>query len=896
MSTQGDPVQLSPAAELFAQYIERREAGEQPDFDALCGSHAELAPKLRAMYASWQLLSDAFDSELEQGRQREAASDQARADVRGLRREPPDSGRLTVRSELAHGGRGRILGVWDRDLRRELAMKVLIDSIDVDELAAKDPRTLARFLEEAQVTGQLEHPGIVPVHELGIDARGRVFFTMPLIRGDSFARVVERVHAGEWPRARALNVLLRVCEAVAYAHSRGVVHRDLKPSNVMVGQFGETYVIDWGLAQLGRRSEGHAPVQSTRRNHEHDSPLMTGAGDLVGTPAYMAPEQARGEIDAIGPPADVYAIGGMLYELLSGRAPFGHPGSTPEEIVGQVVEAAPRPLVEASRDVDPELVAICEHAMRREPSQRYASVIELSEDLRAYLEGRVVRAYRTGPVAELGKWVRRNRALAAAAGVAVVAVVAGLAVSLWLSLLAATRSHDVLRLSALRDVERLHAEARELWPPGPQLAERFADWVERARALVAETPAYRDDLAGLRAAAGADAHAPVYGPEAGRTAWWDEQLVRLIDELERLSQGLASDDGIDDEGWSIPKRLDFAEGLETLTLKGPEARQRWAEAATMAFERYDGLQLEPQLGLLPIGADPDSGLLEFWHPMSGAEPGRDAAGQIVPADEMGIVLVLLPGGTFLMGAQSEDPSAPGFDPQAVPNEGPPHEVTLEPFLMSKFETTQGQWISLFGENPSGYAAGEPSVSGPFTLRHPVETVSWNDSARFVRCCGLLLPTEAQWEYACGGGATTRFATGEDELSLEGHANLADEGSAPLWSVTFDYIEDFSDGRALTGPVGEQSPNGFGLFDMHGNVWEWVRDSPARYDKYPAAPGDGFRRSTAGRSTAHHRGGSYYTLGFSARVSYRGLADVDTIADDAGFRVSRALDRSSEADR
>ena len=259
-----------------------------------------------------------------------------------LRAYTPASTRYWIQGEVGRGGMGAVLEVWDDALRRTLAMKVMLGPGGTGSVSTPsgDPAALTRFLEEAQVTGQLDHPGIVPVHELGIDASGRVYFTMPLVKGRNLRQIYDRVFAEEegWSRTRALGVILKVCEAMAYAHSLRVVHRDLKPANVMVGRFGEVYVMDWGLARVvgdrapdpssapragGDRDEETVRLKTLREEVESSAePLLTMDGDIVGTPAYMPLEQARGDLDRIGPQTDVYAIGAMLYHLLTRRMPY----------------------------------------------------------------------------------------------------------------------------------------------------------------------------------------------------------------------------------------------------------------------------------------------------------------------------------------------------------------------------------------------------------------------------------------------------------------------------------------------------------------------------------------------------------------------------------------------
>jgi serine/threonine protein kinase/WD40 repeat protein len=352
-----------------------------------------------------------------------------------LTRHLPEGGnggrRYSVRRELARGGMGVILEVWDRDLRRRVAMKVAHRGA----LRSLDSRALARFLEEAQITGQLDHPGVVPVHELGLDARGEVFFTMRLVRGRDLESVLREIEAGrhEWTTTRALGVLLRVCEAVAYAHSKGVIHRDLKPANVMVGRFGEVYVMDWGLAKvLGReeptREEGatRSRIASLREDLEDsgsDSPVFTQDGEVVGTPAYMSPEQAHGDLEVLGPPSDVYAVGAILYRLLAGHRPY-HSGvrQTAREVMLAVAAGPPTSVGRLAKDAPAELVAICDKAMAREPGGRYPTMEAMAEDLRAFLEGRVVHAFGSGPLLEFRKWFLRNRLVASVAIAGILAV------------------------------------------------------------------------------------------------------------------------------------------------------------------------------------------------------------------------------------------------------------------------------------------------------------------------------------------------------------------------------------------------------------------------------------------------------------------------------------------
>jgi len=346
--------------------------------------------------------------------------------------------RYEVLGEVARGGMGVILKVRDRGFRRDLAMKVLPDETLEPDSSRVESQRASRFLDEAQVTGQLEHPGVIPVYEVGVDEQRRLFFTMRLVKGKTLSEVFKLAREGAegWTATRALGVLLKVCETMAFAHDKGVVHRDLKPANVMVGRFGETYVMDWGLAKVtgdarqeARDATMHSVLTTARAEEgaRGDSSHATLEGQVMGTPAYMPPEQARGEVQRLGPRSDVYSVGAMLYHLLVGNAPYADDGEKDAlAILGRVKEAAPRALEEIAPGVSPELVAVCNKAMAREPEARYGSMLELADDLHAYLDDRVVSAYRTGAVVELKKWVRRNRGLAASLVAALVIALAGL--------------------------------------------------------------------------------------------------------------------------------------------------------------------------------------------------------------------------------------------------------------------------------------------------------------------------------------------------------------------------------------------------------------------------------------------------------------------------------------
>ncbi len=463
--------------------------------------------------------------------------------LRRLARSPRlDLERYAIEGEIDRGGMGAILRLHDRHLNRRLAMKVLHerDEPRTDLERQLSHQLLGRFLEEAQVTSQLDHPGVVPVHELGLDQRGKVYFTMQLVKGRTARDVFMDAHGGsaEWPLTRALEIVLRVCDTMSFAHDKGVLHRDLKPDNVMVGPFGEVYVMDWGLAKVrgqqdrrdlrirpdSARSEGQ--IDSARKRdteHADSSSVVSMDGQKLGTPSYMPPEQARSE--ELDERADVYAIGAMLYHLLTGRAPYTTPGvkKVAYRILDEVVAGPPKAIEDLQKGVPAELVAIVGKAMAREREARYPTTAALAADVRAFLAMHAVSAYRTGALVELQLWVKRNKPLAASLAAAVLTLVAGIVLSTTLAnqkavlAAAATKAKDEAtklaeekgqtvanfhQLSAVVRLKDVLAKQDELWPAWPDKIEALKAWLEKDCAeLLAQRPQIEATIAELRSRA-----------------------------------------------------------------------------------------------------------------------------------------------------------------------------------------------------------------------------------------------------------------------------------------------------------------------------------------------------------------------------------------------------------
>ncbi len=392
----------------------------------------------------------------------------------------PTAPRFCILRPHARGGLGQVFVAVDEELHREVALK------EIQREHADDPESRARFLLEAEVTGRLEHPGIVPVYGLGTYVDGRPFYAMRFIKGDSLKEALARFHNAEGPGrdpgARQLELrqllgrFVDVCNAVAYAHSRGVLHRDLKPANVMLGPYGETLVVDWGLAKvLGEAEVGGGHPEGNFAPATASGSASTQMGRSMGTPAYMSPEQAAGQLDRLGPASDVYSLGATLYSLLTGRAPWE------DEEVDSVLRKLQRgdfpPPRQVNGQVPPALEAVCLKAMALKPQERYATPRLLAEDIERWLAEEPVSAYREPLSARLGRWVRRHRALVTSGVVVLATAAVALAVSTLLI-------GDALRSEEQARKERALAQVEALLTANPRAVPHLLEGLKGTRADV----------------------------------------------------------------------------------------------------------------------------------------------------------------------------------------------------------------------------------------------------------------------------------------------------------------------------------------------------------------------------------------------------------------------------
>jgi formylglycine-generating enzyme required for sulfatase activity len=741
---------------------------------------------------------------------------------------------------LGVGGMGEVHKVRDRDLDRVVALKTIRREL------AGNAGAVARFEREARATAGLQHPGVVPVHELGI-RDGRPFFTMREIRGRTLTQVIQEVHGGaegSWSFRRVIDALRTVCETVAYAHAQGIVHRDLKPDNVMVGDFAEVLVVDWGLAESA-----------------------AAAGRVAGTPAYMAPEQARGErIDA---QADVYSLGAVLYEIISGRPPFEAGGS---EILA-AVRAGARPGPPAGPIAPPELVELCVRAMSASRADRPAGARAFGDAIGGWLDGARRREQALAVVERAEKLAPEVEDLRVrAAGLRAKAAAALDGVQSW-------------------DAEDKKTEGWTLEDEARRL-ERDAELRElEVTQQLYGALAHADDLPEARSALASrymDAHRSA---EAARNpALADRAEVLLRVHLGSLAPG--------DPVRAAAERYLAGDGALTLATDPPASAELYRfeeQHRRLVPVRVGSLGVTPLAGVaIPMGsylvALRAEGRSEVHYPVKIGRTEHWDAGAPIPlpaADSLGPNDVYVPAGWFVSGG----------DHGAV-EPLPRRRLWCHGFVVRRFPVTVAEYLGFLDaiDDPSGLVpatrAGEPlasRVDGRFTLPDgwaadwPILHVDWASARAYAASeaarTGLpwRLPVELEWEKAARGVDERIFPWGD------------------FLDASWCRILSGQSGEPSPGPVGgspvDASP--YGVRDCAGNAREWCADAYVR-EGIPQ-PGDRVRLDVEGDGASSsigtvrrvRRGGSWDGSPQRARVVTRGKGDPSVRNEHLTFRLVRS---------
>jgi len=762
----------------------------------------------------------------------------------------PDE-RYEVLGALGAGGMGEVRRVLDHGLRRNVAMKVALHQ--------DAPEQVARFVEEAQVAAQLQHPGIVPVHELGRLPDGRAYFTMKEIEGVTLSEAIRDLHRASrggswvagvlgWSFRGLVEVFRRICETMAYAHARGVVHRDLKPANIMLGPWGEVLVLDWGLAKVGRSAR---PVETARTD---DSGLKTRAGMVAGTPGFMPPEQASGQVDAVVPASDVYSLGVLLYLLLSGRLPYAR--EVGRDLIRQTVEDDPRLPTRSAGPMPDELVALAMRCLAREPRDRPADAGELARAVGDWLEGAHRREKARGALEE----AVRLRPQAEA------------------TRLEAAKK----RRSARQILDTLPSHAPE--------SEKAPHWALEDAAAALEVRAELEELRFTQAVRSALTHDPDL-PEA------HELLAAHY-----RAKHQAAEDAKDPSAARFEELLRahcdagdaaYLSGRGRLSLEGTgsvTARPWVSQGRRLVLGEERSLGEAPLVEVsLPRGS---------WQLRVGevSQPvvirrARTSRVSVPPQPCEGLV----PGGWFQSGGDRRTPSSlPG------------REVWVDSFVMQTHPVTHREYLEFLNSTPDALVhaprerASKPGelggllvdhLDGVFSLRPDAEgdewdpdwpawMVSWHGArayaAWFASETGLpwRLPWELEWEKAARG--------------IDGRAWPWGDFGDPTWAC----VHGSRPGRPMPArtdahPI-DRGP--YGHFGLGGNVCDWVLDpfteeGPALQDGR-FVPGD--LRLDDPRHMRCVKGGSWSNPVLHGRAAFRDGRDPDDRRWVIGFRLARSL--------
>jgi formylglycine-generating enzyme required for sulfatase activity/predicted Ser/Thr protein kinase len=736
-------------------------------------------------------------------------------------------GRYRILRALGQGAMGSVYLALDTQLERQVALKTPQFTDDSAQ------ELLERFYREARAAATLRHPRICPVYDVG-DIDGTHYITMAYIEGRPLSEFVNP--AVPQSEQQILVAVGKIAQALQEAHQHGIVHRDLKPANIMVDRQGEPVIMDFGLAQRARSAE---------------EVRLTQTGVILGSPAYMSPEQVEGDAEKVGPAADQYGLGVILYELLTGQVPFT--GSL-ASVLGQITTREPAPPNRLRPGLDPRIDAVCLKMLAKNPADRFPSLSAVAEELATIIRNPLVRPASKPPAKRSWIWW----ALGSAASVGLLAAAA-----------------VILHIRAGKTVLEI-----QISDPGIEVA------------LRGSTVTVKGPGEEVKVEPGEHELTITHGNLKFRTRTFT--LEKGNKEVVRISlAGTSVEAKLGDANLPVLPLQASAHADGPLTAKseanpqpGPQAQSRPTEGHPGGGPAWIGPHDRPMLNFL------------FGAPAARAAQRAWAKALNVPVEtpnSIGIKLTLIPPGQFQMG----------------PYEG--HHVRItRPCYFGVCEVTRGQFAQFVnatgfrtlaenapggivldnGESPTKWEPEKKSTwrepGFPQEDDHPVVQLVWKDANAF---CDWLsrkegkvyrLPTEAEWEYACRAGTLSRHYYGNEMDDVTQIANVADAAAKavfPLWNESVKT----SDGYVYTSPVGHFLPNNFGLYDMIGNAAEWCSD---RYgaDYYEHSPIDDPPGPAAGESRIGRGGG--FTRVAGSRYRYWGT---DTFRrPDSGFRVVREI--------
>ena len=852
-----------PIEAAFTEFREAWNDGKRLDPETFISTHPECGDELRKRIDRYIYVAEGLRS-LRDDKPDDGADQAKRSTI------PAGKviGDFRIIGEIGSGGMGTVYEAVQLSLRRPVALKILPTHLSISNDA------VLKFRREAEAGSRQTHPGIVAVYAVG-EVEGTHYIAQELVKnGFTLAERLE-VQTGEDTQLpgyfrKVARLIAEVADALQHAHASGVIHRDVKPSNILITPEGRPKLTDFGLAQV------------------EDALSLSRTGEFAGTPYYMSPEQAMSRRIGIDERTDIFSLGVTFYEILTGIRPFE--GETTHDVLKKILFTEPRDPAKVNPRVPRDLSVICLKALEKQPDRRYSTMSRFADDLGRFLTGDVILAKPPGPWTRVMKRIRKNPALSTAIGVAAAALLAFLLYVFWSYPQILSDRNRILRLSDMKRLTELKAEADGLWPAySERVRQEMGIWLRKARDLAGRLDIHRATLLEIEAGAQPGTIPPLFADTEEQ--WQHDMLAGLIKDLEAFTgSGIGTIEHME-------RRIEFARTIRWESIEKPEQKEKWLRAAASiadraACPRYNGLGIEPQPGLVPLGRDRFSGLWEFAHLQTGTVPERGSDGRLILTAETGLVFVLIPGGSFRMGAvppTGEMPvDSPNRDPEAREDEGPVHPVTVAPFFLSKYEMTQGQWLRFTGSNPSIGKAGGTYGSRRLTLLHPIENVSCEMCEAVLFRLDLELPSEAQWEYAARGGTATVWWTGSRKNSLQGAVNLADMNYKKVGDhEELKHEEWLDDGYAPHAPVDALDPNPFGLHNVMGNVWEWCRDR--WHDNYFGAPSDGSSRDEGDSSNRVTRGGAMNSVAKRCRMAYRRATPSNFKGYALGCRPVRTLD-------